>query len=103
MRGPPIPLKPQGQNMRQSPFGTDVLKYKTITAYSWEDTNKTIVKVRSPDLCVSDSFWMFSSRWPKVCNQLVVPSLLRASFFEVARTGVSENSKIDSCMCVVVD
>jgi hypothetical protein len=45
VRGPPIPLRPQGQNMRQSPFGTDVLKYKTITAYSWEDTNKTIVKV----------------------------------------------------------
>ncbi len=31
--------------MRQSPFGTDVLKYESLTAYSWEDANGTTVKV----------------------------------------------------------
>ena len=42
-----VPDAPAGRNMRQSPFGTDVLKYESLTAYSWEDANGTTVKVTS--------------------------------------------------------
>jgi hypothetical protein len=48
VRGPVVPDAPAGRNMRQSPFGTDVLKYESLTAYSWEDANGTTVKVSVP-------------------------------------------------------
>lgn len=39
---------PQGDgrfNAKQSPFGTDIKKYESITAYTWEDANGDTVKV----------------------------------------------------------
>ena len=48
VRGPVVPDAPAGRNMRQSPFGTDVMKYESLTAYSWEDANGTTVKVSVP-------------------------------------------------------
>lgn len=35
-------------NARQSPFGTDISKYETITEYSWEDHDSEWVKVFVP-------------------------------------------------------
>jgi len=35
-------------NNKQSPFGTNIMSYETITTYTWEDTNDTTVKVLVP-------------------------------------------------------
>jgi len=35
-------------NKKQSPFGTDISLYDTISKYSWEDTNHATVKVFVP-------------------------------------------------------
>ncbi|CAD7967298.1 unnamed protein product [Amoebophrya sp. A25] len=39
---PPVRM---GHNKRQSPFGTDIEKYETLTSYSFSDYNSTTVKV----------------------------------------------------------
>lgn len=35
-------------NFKQSPFGTNINNYETITSYTWEDANDTTVKVLVP-------------------------------------------------------
>mmetsp|Transcript_71642 Transcript_71642/g.133937 ORF Transcript_71642/g.133937 Transcript_71642/m.133937 type:complete len:274 (-) Transcript_71642:71-892(-) len=51
----PAPPRPKPQfaatgtyNSKQSPFGTDVAKYESITSYTWEDHDDTTVKVLVP-------------------------------------------------------
>lgn len=40
--------KSKGFNSKQSPFGTDITGYETITTYTWEDHDGNIVKVLLP-------------------------------------------------------
>lgn len=42
------PVNSKGYNTKQSPFGTDIVKYETITSYSWEDHDSDTVKVWIP-------------------------------------------------------
>lgn len=47
-RQAPIPTSAPGEkrfNSKQSPFGTDITGYETITSYTWEDHNDDTVKV----------------------------------------------------------
>mmetsp|Transcript_38414 Transcript_38414/g.90375 ORF Transcript_38414/g.90375 Transcript_38414/m.90375 type:complete len:277 (-) Transcript_38414:92-922(-) len=49
-RAPPRPVVSSGTsyNAKQSPFGTDVAKYESITSYTWEDHDDNTVKVLVP-------------------------------------------------------